>query len=154
MIKLEPMSSEQFETWKEVSIREYAEDKIKAGNMQAENALEESQKEFDQLLPEGPRTAGNYLYAVEDVDSRNKVGILWIKIRHDLQDVFIYDIRMDEAFRGQGYGRQTLQALEEMVKDMGLSKISLHVFGDNKVAQNLYRSFGFYATNILMSKNL
>ncbi len=82
------------------------------------------------------------------------VGSLWIKVRDEGKEMFIYGIEMDETARGKGYGRQTIEALEALVKKMGIPKISLHVFGYNEVAINLYKSSGYETTNILMSKVL
>jgi ribosomal protein S18 acetylase RimI-like enzyme len=37
---------------------------------------------------------------------------------------------------------------------MAISKISLHVFGHNKIAISLYQKTGYEITNVLMSKTL
>ncbi len=153
MVILEDMSSDQFNAWLELAIQEYAENKTRVGNVAAEKALKESNREFKELLPEGLNTADNYFFNVIDEGGRQIAGTLWIHIRKEHQDVFIYDIRIKENYRGRGFGKQTLQALEALIKDRGFPrKISLHVFGDNDVALNLYRSAGFVATNIRMSK--
>jgi len=153
VVIFETMSLHEFRSWLEISIQEYAQDKARSGNVAAEKALEESTREFNELLPKGLDTEGNYIYNVVDEDSRQIVGTLWFKIRHDQQDVFIYEIRIDEDHRGKGFGKQTMQALEVFIKDKGFPrKVSLHVFGDNDVAIQLYRSAGYVATNIRMSK--
>lgn len=154
LVKLDPMTNEQYVSWLDVAISEYAEDKARVGNETSENALEVSRQKFNELMPDGINTAGTYLFNVVDEKSNQIVGVLWIKIRNQLQEMFIYDIRMDEHFKGQGYGKQTLQALESFVRESGIPKISLHVFGDNEIALKLYRSAGFVETNILMSKSL
>ncbi|MEY9093361.1 GNAT family N-acetyltransferase [Paenibacillus sp. RC84] len=153
MVALEPMSPEQFNEWLQLSVKEYAESKTKAGNVAVEKALEGSAREFKELLPDGLNTADSYIFNATDEESNQIVGTLWIKIRSEQQEVFIYGIRMSEDFRGKGFGKQTLQALEAFIKERGFPlKISLHVFGDNEIALNLYRSAGFEATNIRMSK--
>ncbi|MFS0838151.1 GNAT family N-acetyltransferase [Paenibacillus sp. 1P03SA] len=153
MVVLEPMLPGQFDGWLELSVKEYAESKTKAGNTGAEKAMEDSAREFKELLPDGLNTADSYIFNATDAESRQVVGTLWIKIRQEQQEVFIYGIRMDENFRGNGFGKKTLAALEAFVKERRLPpKISLHVFGDNEVALKLYTSAGFKATNIRMSK--
>ncbi|WP_405079235.1 GNAT family N-acetyltransferase [Paenibacillus chitinolyticus] len=153
MIALEPMLPEQFNEWLQLSVKEYAESKTKAGNVAAEKAQEDSAREFKELLPDGLNTADSYIFNATDEESNQIVGTLWIKIRSEQRDVFIYGIRMCEDFRGKGFGKQTLQALEAFIKERDFPpKISLHVFGDNEIALNLYRSAGFEATNIRMSK--
>jgi ribosomal protein S18 acetylase RimI-like enzyme len=68
--------------------------------------------------------------------------------------VFIYDIEVDEAFRGRGYGRAALLALEPLARELGYDTVGLHVFGDNEVARNLYRTSGYVETDVMMNKRL
>ncbi len=154
MIQLEPMSLEHYISWKQILVKDYAEAKVRAGNVAPEDALHVSEFEFYELFPEGLNTVDTDFYTVVDMDSGQKVGILCVKIRNNRQEMFICDIRIDEQFQGKGYGKQTLRALEAIVRSMGISRISLHMFGDNEIALRLYRSFGFVATNLLMSKVL
>lgn len=154
MVSLKPMNTEQFNAWFEIAVKEYAEDKIRAGNVTRDEALQVSEREFSDLLPDGTNTADTYIFTVEDDVNSQTVGMLWLKIRNQRQEMFVYDIRMDEQYRGQGYGKQTMQALEDFVRELGIPKISLHVFGDNEIAIRLYQSVGFVPTNILMSKVL
>lgn len=154
MVKLEPMSDEQYETWLHLSMEEYAAEKVQAGNATEDEARDASKHEFNQLLPDGLNTADNYIFNVRDDDSDQIVGTLWLKVRNEGKEMFIYGIRMDENSRGKGYGRQTMQALEAFVKELGIPKISLHVFGYNDVAIHLYKSCGYVTTNVLMSKVL
>lgn len=152
VVTLKPMSAEQFNSWLEVSIVEYADAKIKAGNAASDEAVELSKREFEDLLPDGLNTADTYLLTVVDGDRNQSVGMLWLKVLNERQEMFIYDIRIDEQYRGQGYGKQTMLVMETFVRGLGVPKISLHVFGDNQVALKLYESVGFIATNIRMSK--
>jgi len=67
---------------------------------------------------------------------------------------FIYDFVIYEEFRRRGYGRQTLTALEEKAKELGLDTISLHVFGHNQAAIALYQQAGYETTSLYMAKKL
>jgi ribosomal protein S18 acetylase RimI-like enzyme len=66
----------------------------------------------------------------------------------------VYDVRIDEAFQRRGYATQAFQKLETLVRDMGMSAISLHVFGHNTAARALYEKLGFATTNVMMSKQI
>jgi ribosomal protein S18 acetylase RimI-like enzyme len=66
----------------------------------------------------------------------------------------IYDFVVYEEFRRRGYGRQTLTALEEKAKELGLDTISLHVFGHNQSAIALYQQAGYETTSLYMAKKL
>lgn len=83
-----------------------------------------------------------------------KIGILWIEVKMDAtpRRAFGYDFRIDEDFRGKGYGKQALAALDEVLKSMQVESMGLHVFGDNLTAQSLYRKMGFEVTGVHMRK--
>lgn len=152
MITLEPMSLEDYTLWKQRVIEDYADSEVRVGNAGVEDASTQSELEFYKLFPYGLNTDDCHFYRVVDEESKQDVGMLCFKIRRLENDVFLCDIRMNAEHRGKGYGKQTLAVLEELAKEMGISKISLHVFGDNEVALKLYRLFGFTATNVMMSK--
>lgn len=152
MVKLTPMSLGDYTWWKRTLVKEYAEATIRAGQVAPEDALDVSQFEFDQLFPEGLKTLDARFYTVVDVEREQQVGMLCVKLRNQRQEMFICDIRIYEEFRAKGYGKQTLLTLEALAREMGIAKISLHVFGDNEIALRLYFSLGFISTNLLMSK--
>ena len=70
------------------------------------------------------------------------------------QKAFIYDFIIDESFRGKGYGKQALVALDEKLKSIEVQSVGLHVFGDNITAQELYKKMGYQITGIHMKKML
>lgn len=150
MLKLEPIQQEDFETFLEREIRGYAEDHVRNGNWSPEGALERSRKEFEHYLPDGIHSKNQYLYSILVED--NKVGVLWVEVKD--QKAFIYDFVIDEAFRGRGYGKQALAAMDEKLKSMSVESVGLHVFGDNIAAQELYKKAGYQITGIHMKKTL
>jgi len=151
MIKLEPLQQKDFEQFLEHAIREYAEDHIRNGNWPAEGALERSRKEFEQLLPDGTHSRDQYLWSLLDEES-NKIGVLWVQVKE--HKAFIFDFVIDEEFRGKGFGKQALTAMDEKLKSMNVESVALHVFGDNITAQELYKKMGFRITGIHMKKDL
>jgi len=151
MVKLEPIQQEDFEIFLERGIREYAGDHVRNGNWSSEEALDRSKKEFESLLPDGIRSKDQYLYSIID-NSGNKIGVLWVQVKD--QKAFIFDFIIDEAFRGKGYGKQALIAMDEKLKSMNVESVGLHVFGDNITAQELYKKMGFQITGIHMKKIL
>jgi ribosomal protein S18 acetylase RimI-like enzyme len=151
MVKLEPIQQEDFEQFLEREIHSYAEGHIRNGNWSPEGALERSRKEFERYLPDGIHSKDQYLYSIVD-ESDDKIGVLWVQIKD--QKAFIFDFVIDEAFRGKGYGKQALAAMEERLKSMNVESVELHVFGDNIAAQELYKKAGFQITGIHMKKTL
>lgn len=136
----------------ERGIREYAEDHVRNGNWSAEEALERSKKEFEQLLPEGVNSQDQFLFSIVDETDDNKTGLLWVQVKD--QKAFIYDFIIDESSRGKGYGKQALVALDEKLKSIEVQSVGLHVFGDNITAQELYKKMGYQITGIHMKKRL
>jgi ribosomal protein S18 acetylase RimI-like enzyme len=55
----------------------------------------------------------------------------------------LHDLAVRAADRRLGVGRRLLRAVEERARTLGCCKLTLEVRGDNRVAQGLYRSFGF-----------
>lgn len=155
MTQLVPMTEEQFEQYLSYSIREYAEDHIKGGRWTAENAYEESRKEYQNYLPEGLQTPDHYLYSIYDEQRAKHVGILWFaRVVRGEPMAFVYDVKIDEAHRRRGYGTQAFQLMEEKARELGLSSIGLHVFGHNKGAYQMYEKLGYVPTDINMRKIL
>jgi len=151
MVKLVRMQQEDFEPYLERDIREYAEEHVRNGNWSAEEALERSRKEHQQLLPDGLESRNQYLFSIKDA-SDQKLGTLWVNIENGR--AFIYDFRIDEAQRGKGYGKQALVALDEKLRSMDVQSVGLHVFGDNVKAQELYKKMGYQITGVHMKKVL
>ena len=156
MIRLEPMSDATYQAYLAVTVREYAEDMIKAGNWQPEEALERSTQDFQKLLPDRVATKDNYLYDIIDETLGLKVGMIWLaRIMQGSKPVmFIYDFVIDEAQRRKGYGEQAMLAAEVQAKALGYDTIALHVFGHNHAARALYEKLGYEITNINMAKKL
>ncbi len=152
MVQLIPMQQEDFEPYLERGIREYAEDHVRNGNWTVEESLERSKKEFEQLLPEGVNSRDQFLYSIVDEMDNKKIGLLWVQVKD--QKAFIYDFIIDDSFRGKGYGKQALIALDEKLRSISVQSIGLHVFGDNHTAQELYKKMGFRITGIQMNKVL
>ena len=82
--------------------------------------------------------------------------MIWFaeRIQASKPTAFICDFQIDEEFRKKGYGKQTMVALEEKVKELGIETISLHVFGHNKTAINLYQAIGYQITDMSMIKRI
>ncbi len=153
MPKLIPMTQTEFDAFLERSIPEYAADHVRAGNWIESESLEKSRKEFEDLLPQGINTEANFLYTLADGD--NAVGMIWVKVKEQpSKSGFIYDVFIEEKFRGKGYGKSLMLLLEEKAREMGLGSLDLHVFGSNTVARKLYETIGYETTNVLMSKKL
>ena len=84
------------------------------------------------------------------------VGELWFAERGSWRgpDLWIYDIHVEDTYRGHGYGKETMLLAEAEARRRGLRRIALNVHGGNQVARGLYQSLGYGENAIVMSKNL
>jgi ribosomal protein S18 acetylase RimI-like enzyme len=83
------------------------------------------------------------------------VGTLWLadKKNEEEKDWYVYDIIVNEEFRGKGFGRLTMRAAEDFVKDQGGKRLGLNVFGPNTVARSLYESMDYQVMAVSMYKD-
>ncbi len=72
----------------------------------------------------------------------------------DEPTLVVYDIDVDEPYRGRGFGKAAMVFAEEEARRRELTRIALHVGARNDVARNLYRSLGFEENEIAMSKSI
>ena len=154
MLRLIPMTKDEFEVYLEKAIPEYADENVRAGYWSEEEALERSRKSYEGLLPQGVQTENNYLYGIQLEESGEKIGMVWMKHEAPRTHGFIFDISIDEAKRGKGYGKKAMLTLEEFAKKMGLETIGLHVFAYNAAAMKLYKGLGYKVTSQNMIKRL
>lgn len=154
MSKLIPMTQPEYEEYLKHLIPDYAADNVRAGYWDESEALEKSRKQIEGLLPQGLQTKDHYIYSLYDGDQ--KVGMIWLKANVDRpgKDGFIFDVIVDEQFRGKGYGKQVMALIEEKAHELGLKSIGLHVFAYNTVAKKLYESVGYEVTSLNMVKKL
>ena len=156
MVRLVPMTDLEYQAYLAPAVRDYADEKVAAGNWQPTEALERSAQEFQKLLPDGVASPGNYLFKIEEQTLGATVGMIWLAriLQGAHPIIFIYDFRIDEAYRRKGYGEQAMRAAEEQAKALGFDTIALHVFGHNHAARALYEKLGYEITNINMAKKL
>ena len=156
MVKLVPMMESEFQAYLKRSIESYAQEHVKAGNWDSSDALQKAEKEFLQLLPDGIVSKKQHLLSIEDGYTGVKIGLIWFaeKLQASRPSAFIYDFLIYEEHRRKGYGKQTLTALEEKVKELGIETISLHAFGHNQAAIDLYQKAGYEITDLHMAKKV
>lgn len=148
------MTQPEYEAFLERVIPEYAEDNIKAGYWGEQEALEKSRKEFTDLLPQGLQTPNHHLYTLYDASV--PVGMIWMRANLDrpLKNGFIFELWVDEKFRGRGHGHEAMLQLENIAREMGLKSLGLHVFSYNRTARALYEKLGYEVSSLNMQKKL
>ena len=155
MVKLVPMTPAEFEVYLERGIREYAQERVRAGYWTEKEALARSRKEHKALLPDGLKSRYHHLYTIRETEREQPVGVLWLRTDLDSSRAsgFIFDLEIHEAFRRQGYGRQAMLELERLVREMGLRQLGLHVFAHNDGARALFEELGYRVASLNMLKD-
>ena len=149
MITLREMSKERHDVWAANIWAVYYQELIQAG-FSEDYAKENSTPDESNPVDYGKMNPGNF--TLEVVLENQAIGNVWL-VQKEFE-WWIYDIEIDEPFRGQGFGRGAMRAIEDFVKNQGGKKLNLSVFGFNKVAQSLYLSEGFETIRIHMHKHL
>ena len=155
MVTLQPMTEAESQHFLEPAILEYARGHVEGGHWTEAEAVEKSRKELQDLLPQGVRTPNHYVFTLVN-EAQQQVGMLWFA-RQESQGhpmAFVYEVRIDEAFRRQGGASQAFREMENTVRALGWNRISLHVFGKNYAALDMYKKLGYEMTNVLMARTL
>ena len=141
------MEEEEFVAWLPLLRDDYAEDLVRDYGMSADKARAQAVAEID-----GHLSAEHSVFVIEV--EREPIGHLWLVDRRDAYEptLVVYDIDVDESYRGRGYGKAAMVFAEEEARRRGLTRIALHVGARNDGARNLYRSLGFEENEVAMSK--
>ena len=108
---------------------------------------------FERLCPQGSPAPGQLLGRV--MESGRPIGVLWLgPAGTDPQRWWVFDVSIDEQWRGKGYGRQAMLLAERLARDKGATAIGLNVFARNDVARSLYVSLGYVEGSVQMHKLL
>jgi len=148
------MTAAEYGAWIDATTVWYAEDRATATGMPRDVSREKARAQVATLLPDGHATAGVYLLVIVD-DADADVGILWLGPHPDRPNtLYVWDLSIDEPFRGRGFGRAAMLAGEDLARDAGAVAIGLNVFGANTTARRLYDSLGYDVTSQQMLKKL
>jgi GNAT superfamily N-acetyltransferase len=113
------MEEEEFVAWLPRLRDDYAEDLVRDYGMSADKARARAVAEID-----GHRSAGHSVFVIEV--EREPVGHLWLVERRDAYEptLVVYDIDVDESYRGRGYGKAAMVFAEEEARRRGLTRIA------------------------------
>ncbi len=147
--QMRPMQDDEFAAWLPLLREDYAQDLVRDYGMSSDAARAQALVEID-----GHRPAGHSVFVIEV--GGEPVGHLRLVERRDAYapTLGVYDVDVDEPYRGRGYGKAAMAFTEEEARRRGLTRIALHVGARNDVARNLYRSLGCEENVVAMSKSI
>lgn len=131
----------------------YIAERIRAGD-HPDAAAASADDSLGRAFPGGLVAGGHLVFRVEA--GGRKAGTLWIgPLPTGPEDRWwMWNITIDEAYRGRGVGRQTMLLAEAEARARGVTELGLNVFGHNHVAIGLYRSLGYEVAAMQMRKPL
>ena len=139
----------EYARFAEEQIVEYAQQLTRAGEATIENCLAVSRAHLQDLLTDRLRAAGHEILVATSARDGSRVGWLWLSPPPDLLGAghehtrWLSQLTIDEALRGQGWGRAVLLAAERYLTSAGVTHVWLRVFDWNIVARRLYMSSGY-----------
>ncbi len=149
---LQSITAQDYEDWWQIGVRDYAADKVANGTWTAEESLSRSEESFEKLLPDGRVTEGQYLFSIRLRENDQRVGFIWLG-RYEGEG-YVYDLYIAPEHRRCGYAREAMTCLEHEARKHGFSTLSLHVFGSNNAARDLYEQLGYGITDLTMRKKI
>jgi len=151
-ITFEPFPSAQLAAWLKTMLVRYIDERVLAGES-VDEAQQNANASKERLYPNGSPAPGHQIGRLRS--QGQAVGALWIgPTANDPDQWWVWEIVIDEEFRGRGFGRQAMLLAEEIARTNGASTIGLNVFGHNKTARSLYLSLGFVESSVQMRKAL
>ncbi|MEU7696873.1 GNAT family N-acetyltransferase [Streptomyces sp. NPDC039028] len=153
-VEVRPMTEAEYAAWEVRAKEGFARSWTDRG-VPEEQARAKAESSHAKYLPEGLATPGVAIHVVAR-DGRS-AGHLWtgrIELEPGLWAAFVYDIEVDEAERGHGYGRALMLLAERVAREAGDTRIGLHVFAGNTPALRLYESLGYRTTYVNSAKEL
>lgn len=156
MVRLVPMTEEEFESFKEYSLASFVAGKTAAGYFDAKAARAIGEQTFSGLLPKGLTTPGQHLVAIEQEASGERVGLLWFGVADQGAGplAYVFDGLIFEPHRRRGFASAALSALEAAAKKAGARQIALQLFGGKVAARALFERCGFGVTDVMLAKGL
>lgn len=154
---VDELTFEQFDQadltdWLAESNAEYIEERVASGDT-PEEARANAHASMERTFPGGvlsPRQLVGRL-----VLAGKPIGELWVgQFGEDPARWWVWNVRIDDQFRGRGLGRRAMLLAEDLARVRGAVTIGLNVFAHNVVARNLYSSLGYREAAIQMRKDL
>ncbi len=143
-------SKEEAKQFIDSSMTDYTKEIAKTYDLSLEEAEVISKRQLHQALnAKGTETE---VFTIVDASLNTGVGGIWISLNPTKNKVFVYQILINEKDRGKGYGKASLQQLDQYCKQKNYKQIELSVFGWNKVAFDLYLKSGYEIVRVAMKK--
>jgi ribosomal protein S18 acetylase RimI-like enzyme len=139
------MTAAEFDQWSVHSVEGFVRQQVAAGLQPEADARRDAARIFAEQLPDGRDTAHHHVLRVQDPETGETVGSLWLRVIPSPGEVegYLFDIELLPPARGRGLGRASLLAAHDTARTLGATVMRLNVFGHNAPAIALYESLGY-----------
>lgn len=154
-LAIRPMTPAEIDGYVDHVARGYFQQRVEYGGEPVEVAQRHTADALARFFPDRRPAQGQHLFTAEVAGE--VVGSLWLAEQaRDGPDGqgWVYDIEIDPAYRGRGYGRALMEVAERQAREFGCSSLGLNVFGGNEAAIGMYEALGYRTTSQQMSKRL
>ena len=154
-LTLRPMTRAEWDEWMPRQLAGYARHIADSGAMPEAEAWAKATADTARSWHAGYPTPGQLVFRIMAGDEA--AGWLWLAVPGPDPDrlmAWVYNIEVDPAFRGRGYGRAAMILAEGEARSRGMTSLGLNVHGHNTVARSLYDSLGYDVTALQMKKPL
>lgn len=155
MIRLVQMTQDDYDAYYPAALQDLANELARARDLMPLEGVEAAKKSFDELFP-GGKVGGKDQFIFKIANESGPVGVLHFGVRRDRikPDVYVWSIEIEPEHRGRGYGRAAMTAVEQKARELGVSNVSLNVFGHNDPAISLYKGLGYRPVAMTMRKSV
>jgi ribosomal protein S18 acetylase RimI-like enzyme len=154
-LTLRPMTRAEWDDWMPRQLAGYALLIVGSGEMSQADAWAKAAADTARSFHAGYATPGQLVFRL--MAAGQSVGWLWLAVPGSDRDrlmAWVYNIEVDPAFRGRGYGRAAMILAEGEARSRGMTSLGLNVHGQNTVARSLYDSLGYDVMSQQMKKSL
>jgi ribosomal protein S18 acetylase RimI-like enzyme len=154
-LRLRQATPAEFDEWLPWQVASYTAMITESGSLAPAEARQKAERDTALAFSAGLATPGQLVFRVLAGDAA--VGWLWLGVPAPDGDplmAWVYDVEIDLAHRGRGYGRTAMLLAEAEARSAGMTSIGLNVHGQNTVARSLYDSLGYAVTALQMKKPL
>jgi ribosomal protein S18 acetylase RimI-like enzyme len=154
-VTLRRMTPAEFGPLVDTSFARFVAELVSAGQLRPADAPAEIRRRRAESLPDGLDTRHMLLF-VGEVDGA-PIGWIWLGLPgagHRVDIAWIYNVEVDEAHRGRGYGKDLIRAAEAELVRRGVDSLGLNVFAGNTTAIALYERLGYRVVSQQMTRTL
>jgi len=142
------MNEGEFAWFQADSGKLYVEELLSTGNFTPDQAQERAAADGTRLLPQGLNTSGAILLTI--TLNEETIGYLWFQRNNDT--AFTFGFKIAEHAKGHGYC--AMIRARKILREMGVKRVSLNVFGRHERTVKLYQKMGFNVVSYNMSTEL